>query len=424
MHKGLNGDSTHRSQDRLYVDLNGVDVKCLASCVNNHAYDLHEVQQVDESGAGYGGESGMHILEMITPARIGGAETQLVTLTKQLTAHGNRVTVFCPEGRTLVDYLKRYGIDPLTWKTWGTMDIKSLLGLALFMRSQEVDVVHTHLATASFVGSLAAHLARKPSIATAHGFSAASWYRFADRVIAVSHAVKDHLVTQGIPAARIHAIHNGVLLDRYQPEPVEMAKRACGFAPDVPRVAVVGRLSPEKGHVITLQAWRHVLTRYMNAQLMFIGEGKEEVTLRTIAIGMQMSDRVEFYGFVPDPRRLMAACDLIIVPSLKEGLGLTAIEAMALERPVIASEVGGLSEVVIDNETGLLVPPGKPMALTAAIISLLRDHRQAQRLAKAGRRRVENRFNATQQVARVHDVLLSEIKAARLGSQLPESRTR
>lgn len=347
----------------------------------------------------------MRILEAITPSTIGGAEVQFATTVRGFLKLGEEVVAFCPSGRPLVPYLERQGISPVTWKTWGKCDPCTLFRLAGLMKSRRIDVVHTHLSTASLLGCLSARLTGIPSIATVHGLSDARWYRYADEIIAVSEAVRNHLLAQNIPEGRIHVVHNGIPLDEYPTQSIEMAKRACNFDPSELRVGVFGRLAPEKGQAIALAAWAHVKPRLPKARLMLVGKGKSEGELHDLCRGLALGDAVEFPGFLLDPRQAMAACDLVLVPSLKEGLGLAAIEAMALQRPAVASETGGLTEVVVDGETGILVPPGDAKALADAILRLLEDPEVAAQLGRAGRKRVEEHFNAKSQILALRDVM-------------------
>lgn len=348
----------------------------------------------------------MHVLEMITPSRVGGAETQVLTITRELTMLGDAVSIFCPQGRPFVDYLRHYGMHALSWKTWGKIDPKTLIGIIHVIRSQRVDVVHTHLTSATFIGSLAARLTGRRCVATVHGFTSAFWYRHAHRIIAVSDAVKDHLVAQGMPAEKIQVIHNGIAVELYTPQPLSKAKAACGFDPAQIRLGVFGRLVTVKGHGTVIEALPQLLKRYPTARLSLVGDGREREAMTALTRRLGVEAQVDFHGFVPDPRPLLAACDLVMMPSRQEGLGLAAIEAMALERPVIATRVGGLSEVIDDGVSGLLIPPDDATALLGAILTVLADPDYAARLGACGRLRAQQRFHACRQVMQLRRVLM------------------
>lgn len=347
----------------------------------------------------------MRILEFITPSRIGGAETALAAAVRWLETHGDTVTTLVPQGRPIVQYLLDRGITPLTWRTSGKVDPVTLVRLAGLLRTERIDCLHAHLSTAAFLGGLAAGMAGIPSVATVHGFTGAMWYRSVGRLVAVSHAVKAHLVGQGIPDSRIAVVHNGVALNRYTPTPAAAAKASLDLDPDAPVAAVVGRLAPEKGQETAVRAWRRVVDQHPRARLLLVGDGALLEPLRALAEELELGDAVRFAGFQSDPRPFMTAADVVLLPSLSEGLPLAALEAMALGRPVIASDVGGLPEVVLPGETGLLLPAGDAGALADAALSLFANPARAADLGAAGRARVEAHFDADRQFGLLRQVL-------------------
>jgi len=353
----------------------------------------------------------MRIYEIITPSRIGGAETQVVTLTKALQAMGDDVWVFCPQGRPFADYLLAQGITPVSWKTHGKVDPMTIWRHAAFIKRRDVEIVHAHLTSGAFLGSLGAHWAGRPCIATVHGFTNPGWYQHADLLIAVSPAVKDHLLTYDVEEEKIRVITNGIPIHQYAVSTVTEAKLALGLNPVVPRVGIVGRLSPEKGQDLALRAWPKVLSQAPNAHLVLIGDGQMLEEWQALAQKLGIAAVVEFAGFVADPRAAMAACDLIVVPSRKEGLGLAAVEAMALARPVVATAVGGLKGVVVDSVTGLFVPTEDVATLALTIAGLLRNPARAIRLGAYGRQHAQTHFDVARQVALLRDTFAETIQS-------------
>jgi glycosyltransferase involved in cell wall biosynthesis len=343
----------------------------------------------------------MRVLEAITPSKIGGAEVYVADLCQEMPKLGVEVELFVPSGRPFVGYTANRGIASINWKTRGKLDPVTIIRLARLIRAHKIDIIHTHLSTASLLGAWAAKIARVPSVAHVHGMNSATCFKHSTAVIAVSEAVKKHLCAQGLQPEKVNVVHNGVDLDRFQPMPIAEAKHERGYDPETPIFGVFGRLSKEKGQRVAIEAMSLLSRICPDARLVIVGDGKDREELISSAAGMN----VDFAGFVSDVRGMMSACDAVIVPSLKEGFGLAAVEAMALERPVIGAEVGGLPEIVVPGETGFLVPPSSPQAIAEAMESLIADESLAERLGKSGRARVENCFDLKKQIAAAVAVL-------------------
>jgi glycosyltransferase involved in cell wall biosynthesis len=350
--------------------------------------------------------SSLRVLEAITPSRIGGAEVFVTELCASFAELGAHVEVFCPAGRPFVEYAKARGISSITWKTHGKFDPLTVIRLARLMRRNRIDVIHTHLSTASLLGAFAAKLARRRSVAHVHGLNTATCFRYSDNIIAVSEKVKEHLVAQGIDEKKVRVVHNGVDLVRFQPTDAPEAKIKLGYDADEPLLGVFGRLSSEKGQRVAVEAMFLIAKEHPDARLAIVGEGKDQDDLETTAEALGIRDNVLFTGFVQDVRDLMSACDVVIVPSSRgEGFGLVAVEAMALRRPVVASAQGGLPEIIIPGETGLLVPPNDPQALADAVCEVLAKPEIGQSMGAKGRERVEQHFALGEQMRKVLDVL-------------------
>jgi glycosyltransferase involved in cell wall biosynthesis len=227
------------------------------------------------------------------------------------------------------------------------------------------------------------------------------------RYIAVSQEVAQRLIRKlRWPARKIQVIHNCVPV--ISPEcvaqnPIERPSR--------PVVLTVARLDEQKGHRYLLEA----ATQVPEAQFVLAGDGPLRVSLEAQARALGVKERVKFLGYRTDIADLLADCDVFVLPSLYEGLPLSILEAMSAGKPVIATHIGGTDEAVIAGETGLLVPPADSAALAAAIRAVLTDQPLAQRLAAAGRARVEQEFSAAkmvQQVISVYDELLAKREVA------------
>ncbi|MGH2511176.1 MAG: glycosyltransferase family 4 protein, partial [Candidatus Limnocylindrales bacterium] len=197
-------------------------------------------------------------------------------------------------------------------------------------------------------------------------------------------------------------------------EPCCTFREEYGIAPDAAVVGVVARLEPEKGHPTLLEAWPAVLRAVPNAVLLIVGEGSRREELERQAAGLQITQRVVFTGRRDDVPAVTAALDVAVLPSYREAQGLSILEAMALSRPVVASRVGGIPEVIEDGVSGLLVPPHDPEALAGAIVRLLTNHPLADMIGRAGHDVVHARFCIGLMVKAVEQIYDDGARAVRL----------
>ena len=299
--------------------------------------------------------------------------------------------------------------------------------LSRFVRHFRPDVMNSHLFRSTAAAAPVAAWFSVPIVETYHGRE--GWRRglvrgrflpdrlvarLVERVIAVSEAARMFLIEgKGYPAAKVTVVANGRDLSIYKPGSWRDAVRAeLGLAPATPVVGMVGRLDAQKGHTYLLDAWPGVQREIPDARLLLVGDGglREPLERRVRELGL--GDSVIFAGFRTDVPRLLDAMDVMVLPSLYEGMPLTAIEGSAMARPVVATAVDGTPEVVRDGSTGHLVPPADPAALTRAMLGLLRDPDGARRMGQAGREWVLARFDVTRHVTATADVYRSVASGA------------
>jgi len=197
--------------------------------------------------------------------------------------------------------------------------------------------------------------------------------------------VRERLLEANVPTERLVVIPDFVDCQRFDPSLFQAGCPGSALPQRPPTIVSVGRLTREKGHAVLLRAMAKVRCSMPQARLLICGTGPEEAALARQAA--PLTDQVEFLAFVSDVRPVLAAADLFAMPSLSEGLGVATLEAMAMAKPVVASATGGLRELVLDGETGLLVPPADADALAEGLLVLLRDPARAQRMGQAGRQR-------------------------------------
>jgi glycosyltransferase involved in cell wall biosynthesis len=272
--------------------------------------------------------------------------------------------------------------------------------LAALFRGRRVDVVHTHNTKALVYGGPAARLARVPLLVhTWHGqnlvgspreallFRAAG--RLADRVVAVSNDAAAFMAYQGIPSFKMRTIYNGIDAERFC---------YCGPREKGP-VVTVARLSPEKDVACLIRAAALIRQAHRDFQLEIAGDGVCRGDLCQLTAQLGLENNVRFLGQVDDVPALLERCSLFVLPSQTEGISLTLLEAMARGLPVVATRVGGNPEVVDEDKTGLLTPPGQPEELATAILRLMREPALGRVMGQAGRQRVEMQFNVHAMVA-------------------------
>ena len=232
-----------------------------------------------------------------------------------------------------------------------------------------------------------------------------------DRIVAISDAVAEYLRDEGdLPDEKIVRIPYGIDPSPFQPDLPPPSRRPEGDPLRRPTLGVVARLAPQKGHRVLFDALPaiHAAIPDVHARLVGHEELSTAAELQAYALQKRVANFVTFEGFRSDIPGVMADLDVFVLPSLWEGFGLVLVEAMAAGRPVVASAVGPIPEIVVDGVTGLLVPPGDPAALAEAIVRVLRDPELASAMGRAGRARVERELRIDTMVART-EALYNEL---------------
>jgi len=299
-------------------------------------------------------------------------------------------------------------------------DAAATEAVAAHLAAVRADVVHAHMYRAEVVATqaawrLAATGRRRPFVvSTVHSSRVRSdedrdlirrLTPRMDHLIAVSKAIVHKIEGEGRVGAPVSLIYNGVDLERYAAhDSCCMLHVEFDIPSAAPIVGVVARLEPEKGHPTLLEAWPAVLARVPDAHLLVVGEGSRREALEAQAAELGLQDRVVFTGRRDDVPAVTSALDVAVLPSYREAQGLSILEAMALSRPVVASAVGGIPEMIEDGRTGLLVPPHDAPALAAAITRLLTDHPLADTLGRAGHDLAYDQFCVEQMVRSVETI--------------------
>ncbi len=267
------------------------------------------------------------------------------------------------------------------------------------------DLLHTHLVHGDIYGSIAARATAVPFVSSRHNDDRYllgpfrhidRWFaRPARRIIAISDAVRRFLEQAGLPREKLVTVHYG--LDALSATPSEVTPSDLGVAPEVPVLLAIGRLTAQKDHATLLRAFAPVRTAYPGAVLAILGIGPLEEETHQLASQLGLEKAVLLPGRL-EIRNWLDRADIFVHTSRWEGFGIVLLEAMLAGLPVVATRVSAVPEVVVDNQTGLLIEPGAVTALTAALSSLLGDPEQAAALGRAGLERVRTEFSIARMV--------------------------
>ena len=311
----------------------------------------------------------------------------------------------------LRDYMESQGVECFSCDARRRVEYPlAMIKLAAFLRRNRIDILHTHLFEPSVIGLLAGLLARTPMRVLTRHYSDyhtrinKKWHvrldqlctRLSHRVIAVSQHTADHLIEmESAPPEKLHTILNGIDFERAKVSGRDAAEsiRREFAAEESHLLLIIARLHPEKGHSYLFQALPEIRRSvHKPVRLIVAGTGPFEMAYRDEVRALACDDMVSFAGFRRDAPDLMAAADLVILPSVAEAFGLVLTEALYLGTPVVATRVGGIPEIVDDGVDGVLVPPSDSGALARAIVDLLNDPNRRRQMAGAGRERVMNEF--------------------------------
>lgn len=360
------------------------------------------------------------VLHLIDCLFIGGGEMQMADLLRRIDREKFRPLVGClrKQGQ-LVPVLEEAGIVveefPVRGKLFYPRSIREILRLARFMRRERVQIVHTQDLYSHLVGIPAALIARVPVVITNRldlGHTMKQWHRRAlkllsfaiTRVMANSEGVRTMLIEEEkIDPAKIELIYNGVNLDQFQIPSKEKGPvppvRDLPLEPGDRPIVVVANLWPVKGHEFLFEAAVRVTAYYPTAKFVLVGTGAaRRAILEARARELAIDKQVLFLGPRQDVPQILPQMEISVLPSLAEGFSNAILESMAAGLPMVATDVGGNREAIVEGETGFLVPPRDPETLADRILRLLGDRERGQRMGKAGRERIETTFSLQRMV--------------------------
>jgi sugar transferase (PEP-CTERM/EpsH1 system associated) len=338
---------------------------------------------------------------------VGGLERVVATLARAQHRSGTRAIVYCLDrAGDLASSLPEAGVPVhVVRRRSHGFDAGAVMRLTRMLRSDGVSVVHCHNHGALVYGAMAARFAGIGRVVyTVHGAKTSgrrSTSRFQKaglvrEVVYVSSHAREVARTAGVPDnVRVHTVVNGIDPAAFEAKgrERETIRAELGIPLDARACGIIARLTPAKDHGNLFQAMHRLRTSRPVVHCIVVGDGELRESLETNVRELGLDRVVHFAGARQNVRDYLAAMDVFVLSSITEGLAVTLLEAMAAGLPIVATRVGGNPEVVVDGETGLLVPPRDSEALAAAIASLLDDPARAARMGSAGRDRVRQEFS-------------------------------
>ena len=358
------------------------------------------------------------ILHLIETAGPGGAEQMLLRLADEYSRRGIEQTVCLRKDGWLAEEVRHRNLQLIIFPLGYLPDLPWLRQLGRFSRAKGVKAVHAHEFAMNVRGTLLGKWLHMPVVATVHGksyytdkWSRRQAYRFASNysnLIAVSEDIRHNLISVcGLQPHRVVVIPNGIDPERYRFD--EMQRRDYRQRFDVHEdqllLGTVGSYYPVKGHRFLIEAMQRLLTLTPNLKLVMAGQGPLESELQTQIRESGLEHRTKIVGYIKDIPGFLSALDIFVMPSLSEGLPLALLEAAANRRCIVATRVGGIPEIIVHEESGILVPPGNVEALANGLAELL-DPMKRSRLASNAAATVNTKWSIQSTAERYLELLL------------------
>lgn len=345
-----------------------------------------------------------------------GGQNQVLVTVMGLRALGHRTLVVAHPSGELRQRAKE-GLDVIALAPRTEMDLSAAWRLSRLIKQVKPDIIHAHdphgVAMAAMALSMSTQPAKPPLVASRRvdfrmqGNSLSRWkYRQVDCFICASDAIRQILLADGVPPLRAVTVHEGIDLSRVDAAPPANLHAELWLPHHAPLIGNVAALVPHKGQRHLIESAALVVRQVPDARFVVAGEGELRPVLERAIRDHHLEKHVLLLGFRPDVLSLHKAFDIFAMSSITEGLGTSLLDAMASGKPVVATAAGGIPEVVVDGETGFLVPPRDHEAMANSLVTLLKDEQLRQRMGRAGLVRARRKFSAdrmVQQTLRVYE---------------------
>lgn len=339
-----------------------------------------------------------------------GGQQQVLYLVEGLKSYDNIVA--CPPQSPLEERAKASGLRVLPVRMRGEWDFLAISQLRKIIRRNRIRIVHLHSPHAHALGLLGAKLAgscrvvisRRVDFHIGNNILSRMKYLRADKIIAISQRVKQVLMADGVPGDKIAVVYSGVDIGKFQNVEGDYLFSELGIDRDKPIIGNIAALAWHKDHKTLIEAARIVVDRFPGVIFLIVGDGPLYREIEVLIRSLHLEEQVKLLGFRRDVPEILSILSLFVLSSSWEGLGTSLLDAFASRIPVVATNVGGIPEVVENGRNGILVPPGNPHALAEAIMRLLQDRVLAGRLGKEGFRLVRGKFNVQKMVGQTRKI--------------------
>lgn len=334
--------------------------------------------------------------------------------------YGNYIGAFCRRNSTENPFLKAgfqkklkiFRIDESC-----SYDPTILFQIRCLIKKEKINIIHTHEVRSDIVGLISGKMCRNPLVATLHGWIQngfkgkfftkfdKSILRFFDHVIAVSERMKEEVLRFGVNKEKVSVLHNALVIDNFRRNLEDRSfRREIGVSDEILLVGNIGRLSPEKGQADFVLAASAVLQKHKDVRFILVGKGDDESRLRKLVQDLGVRNEIIFAGYRENMVHVYNSLDLVVQSSYTEGMPNVILEALAMKVPVIATDVGGTSEAIMNNETGVLVQPGEPEELAIKMLDFVKSKDAFKKMVERGRKVVEAKFNIEERTRRLSEI--------------------
>ncbi len=352
-------------------------------------------------------------LQLISPIGFFGAENVMIQLSKELFScdYSNYVGILGNSQRSYIDTADeagKYGLNVKIFPCRGKFDIKSILKIRNFIKNNKIDIIHSHGYKSNLYNLLASIGLRVKRITTCHNWLGSTakmrFYAYLDKlllnkfdkVIVVSNDLNAEVLKRGISPKKVQLIYNGIDLKRFQPDNLNNIsfKELLGFQDGSPLIGTVGRLTEEKGHNYLISAFANMISELPDAKLLIVGDGPLRNSMESQVKNLGLQNKVILMGTRRDIPEILNIIDIFVLPSLTEGVPMALLEAMAAKKPIIATRVGAISNIIKNGYSGLLVEPKDSNALYCSMNCLINDKAKAFSMANEAFECVKSKFSS------------------------------